>query len=126
MNDTNEDTLYHYRIKEVPKVVDGDTFDVIIDQGFHSTLKIRVRLVDIDTYEIYGRYVHPKGQEAKDATAFWLENASDPVIRTYVDNEAPPVADGSFGRWIGDIYDLASGKRLTDYLKELGLDESSE
>ena len=30
---------YTYSIKEVAKVVDGDTIDVIIDLGFHLSIK---------------------------------------------------------------------------------------
>ena len=43
--------MYEYAIKEVVKVVDGDTIDIIIDLGFDLTKKERVRLAGIDTPE---------------------------------------------------------------------------
>tara|TARA_R100000808_G_scaffold4839_1_gene15248 strand:+ start:5778 stop:6137 length:360 start_codon:yes stop_codon:yes gene_type:complete len=43
--------MYHYRIEKIVKVVDGDTVDVIIDLGFHTTVKKRIRLHGINTPE---------------------------------------------------------------------------
>ena len=43
--------MYEYKIKEVVKVVDGDTVDIIIDLGFDLTKKERVRLAGIDAPE---------------------------------------------------------------------------
>ena len=43
--------MYEYAIKEVVKVVDGDTIDVLIDLGFDLTKKERIRLAGIDTPE---------------------------------------------------------------------------
>ena len=43
--------MYHYRIEKIVKVVDGDTVDVIIDLGFHTTVKKRIRLYGINTPE---------------------------------------------------------------------------
>ena len=43
--------MYEYAIKEVVRVVDGDTIDIIIDLGFSLTKKERVRLAGIDAPE---------------------------------------------------------------------------
>jgi micrococcal nuclease len=43
--------MYEYKIKEVVRVVDGDTVDILIDLGFDLTKKERVRLAGIDTPE---------------------------------------------------------------------------
>ena len=40
--------MYEYAVKEIVKVVDGDTVDVIIDLGFDLSKKERVRLAGID------------------------------------------------------------------------------
>ena len=42
--------MYTYRAKLV-KVVDGDTVDLDVDLGFHTTLRIRGRLIGVDTPE---------------------------------------------------------------------------
>ena len=59
--------MYEYAIKEVVKVVDGDTIDIIIDLGFDLTKKERVRLAGIDTPESRTRDLEEKkfGLEAK-------------------------------------------------------------
>ena len=44
---------YRYRA-ELDRVVDGDTFDVLIDLGFYIRIKERIRLEEVDTPEIYG------------------------------------------------------------------------
>ena len=46
---------YTYTIKEIVKFVDGDTVDVIIDLGFHISVKRRVRLHGINTPEVRTR-----------------------------------------------------------------------
>ena len=43
--------MYEYRVKQVLKVVDGDTIDVVIDLGFDISYTSRVRLAGIDTPE---------------------------------------------------------------------------
>ena len=43
--------MYEYRVKEVTKVVDGDTVDVILDLGFGLFKKERVRVAGIDSPE---------------------------------------------------------------------------
>jgi len=44
--------MYHYKAK-VEKVVDGDTFDVVIDLGFKMTTNQRIRMAGINTPETY-------------------------------------------------------------------------
>ena len=43
--------VYTYKIVEVVKIIDGDTIDIIIDLGFHVSIKKRVRLYGINTPE---------------------------------------------------------------------------
>lgn len=42
--------MYEYAVKEIIKIVDGDTVDIVIDLGLTS-LKERVRLAGIDAPE---------------------------------------------------------------------------
>ena len=46
-----KDPAYTYLIKEVVKIVDGDTLDVVVDLGFHLSIKKRVRLQGINAPE---------------------------------------------------------------------------
>ena len=60
--------MYEYKIKEVVKIVDGDTIDVNIDLGFNLTKKERVRVAGIDTPESRTSNAEEKifGLEAKE------------------------------------------------------------
>lgn len=43
--------MYEYKIKEIDRIVDGDTVDATIDLGFDVLYKTRVRLYGINTPE---------------------------------------------------------------------------
>ena len=47
--------MYEYAVKEVTKVVDGDTVDVLIDLGFDISVLKRVRLAGIDAPELHSK-----------------------------------------------------------------------
>ena len=49
----NEPELYWYKAK-ITRVVDGDTFDAMIDLGFKMIAIKRIRLACVDTPETYG------------------------------------------------------------------------
>jgi micrococcal nuclease len=93
--------MYEYRVKQVLKVVDGDTIDVIIDLGFDVAFTSRVRLAGIDTPESRTKNAREKilGLEVKDYLKKALDGATDIVIRT-------EKADSSekYGRILGWIF----------------------
>lgn len=76
--------MYEYRVKQVLKVVDGDTIDVVIDLGFDISFTSRVRLAGIDTPESRTTDAREKilGKEVKEYLTKALESATDIVIRT--------------------------------------------
>lgn len=76
--------MYTYYVKEVTKVVDGDTIDVVIDLGFDIMYKSRVRLAGIDTPESRTRNLEEKklGLEAKDYLKKALKSSKKVVIKT--------------------------------------------
>jgi len=76
--------MYEYRVKQVLKVVDGDTIDVVIDLGFDISFTSRVRLACIDTTESRTTDAREKilGQEVKEYLKKALDGATDIVIRT--------------------------------------------
>jgi len=90
--------MYEYKVKEVVKVVDGDTIDVIIDLGFDLSKKERVRLAGIDTPESRTRDLDEKklGLEAKEYLSTNLSNAKQLMISTE--------KDGKYGRMLGTIH----------------------
>jgi micrococcal nuclease len=76
--------MYEYFVKEVTKVVDGDTIDVIIDLGFSIMFSSRVRLAGIDTPESRTTDKREKelGLESKKYLAERIKAAKSVVIKT--------------------------------------------
>jgi len=76
--------MYEYRVKQVLKIVDGDTIDVVIDLGFDISFTSRVRLAGIDTPESRTTDAREKilGVEVKEYLKKALDGATDIVIRT--------------------------------------------
>ena len=90
--------MYEYKIKEVVKVVDGDTVDLNIDLGFNLTKKERVSLAGIDTPESRTRDLKEKelGIEAKEFLERRLSDGENLKVKTE--------KDGKYGRMLGWIY----------------------
>ena len=91
---------YSYRVKSIKKVIDGDTFDCIMDLGFDVLLEARVRMMGMDTPESRTRDLEEKkfGLLAKEYLVMKLE-AEDIIVTTEVDNEK-----GKFGRILGWVW----------------------
>ena len=78
----NEKDPYLYRIKDVHKVVDGDTIDADIDLGFDISLTKRIRLAGVDTPESRTADANEKkyGLESKE----WLKHRLEEIGRAHV------------------------------------------
>lgn len=90
--------MYEYKVKEIAKVVDGDTVDVIIDLGFGLSKKERCRVAGIDTPEKRTRDLKEKqyGIEATEFMTGLLNSAENLIVRTE--------KDGKYGRMLGWFY----------------------
>tara|TARA_A100001035_G_scaffold273344_1_gene263739 strand:+ start:1168 stop:1596 length:429 start_codon:yes stop_codon:yes gene_type:complete len=91
---------YSYRVKSIKKIIDGDTFDCIMDLGFDVLLEARVRMMGIDTPESRTRDLEEKkfGLLAKEYLTEKLAT-EDIIVTTEVDNEK-----GKFGRILGWVW----------------------
>lgn len=91
---------YSYRVKSIVKIIDGDTFDCIMDLGFDVLLEARVRMMGIDTPESRTRDLEEKkfGLLAKEYLTEKL-STEDIIVTTEVDNEK-----GKFGRILGWVW----------------------
>ena len=87
-----------YKAK-VTRVVDGDTIDVMLDLGFNSFLKGRVRLTGIDTPESRTRDKVEKkfGLAAKQFLVDWISKYNYILVES--------TEKGKFGRILGRLYD---------------------
>ena len=97
--------MYEYRCKEIKKVVDGDTVDVVLDLGFNIFHSCRVRMAGIDTPESRTRDLDEKarGKLAKEFLKNWVteyeNNKKNIVIKTKKEK-----AKGKFGRVLGELW----------------------
>lgn len=90
--------MYEYKAI-VERVVDGDTIDVIIDLGFKTWKKVRVRMEGINTPESRTRDLEEKkrGLAAKDRLVEILDyNNNECVLKVS--------GIGKFGRAIASVY----------------------
>ena len=102
---------------EVKKVIDGDTFDIIIDLGFDTLKKGRVRLYGVNTPESRTSNLEEKkmGLAAKEFTDQWLKSANHKVkIETIIDKNE------KYGRVLAKVWNEA-GNCLNDDIIASGL-----
>lgn len=105
------DTWYYSKIYNV---VDGDTFDAIVDLGFGLKKDLRIRLKDIDTPETWGSKNKFEKIHGKLATK---------TVKDLILNENVWIkfdGTGSFGRHLGTVWIEEKGY-LHDILYEKDL-----
>ena len=109
--------MYQYKAK-ILNVVDGDTFDVDIDLGFH--IHERVRLLNVDTPEKFGVEA-PLGLIMKNyAIEHFL--GKEMVIRS--EKNAEGAKTDSFGRWLVETT-LDDGSSISKIYTGLGVNKLS-
>lgn len=105
--------MYEYLIKDVIRVVDGDTIDTLIDLGFNISIKERIRINRIDAPESNSKDVQERqlANEAKEFVANWLVNQNKLIIKT--------TKDDKYGRMLGEIFNERS-ECLNDLILQKG------
>ena len=106
--------MYKYKAKLL-RVVDGDTADVMIDLGFDTWVKARLRFKGVDTWEKRTRDKAEKikGLAATAFTATYLElNDGNFTIQSY--------GKGKYGRVLAEIFIDGEDKSLNQLLIENG------
>ena len=90
--------MYHYKIKKINRIIDGDTVDLDIDLGFSIFISHRVRLKNIDTPEINTKDLQEKTKGL--AAKAWLEKElsreGEWIIETFKEDK--------YGRILGILY----------------------
>ena len=106
---------YEYSAKLV-RVVDGDTCDALIDLGFNTWVKKRIRFKGVDTWECRTRDLDEKkkGLAAKAFTKDLLENSDEGkfVLKSY--------GVGKYGRVLADLFVKGNDKSINQLLLENG------
>ena len=106
--------MYEYKCKEIKKIVDGDTVDVVLDLGFDIYHSCRVRLLGIDTPESRTRDLEEKAR-GKLSKQFLKDCLLDKevIIKTYKKK-----AKGKFGRVLGELW--VANKNINKEMVGLG------
>ena len=104
---------YIYRIKQITRVIDGDTIDADIDLGFDISLTKRIRLAGVDTPESRTSDANEKkyGLEAKEWLKHKVENAGHILIKTEL-----PDSTEKYGRIIGHLFVNDQENSLNDQM----------
>jgi micrococcal nuclease len=100
----------------VSKVVDGDTFDVTLEDYNSSQVfedVIRIRLADIDTPEVRGPKACEAGKNASAYTRAWLLSA---YIFLDLDDKT---GKDPYGRWVAVAYLTKDGRPGRNFNKML-------
>tara|TARA_R100000306_G_scaffold52262_1_gene49134 strand:+ start:147 stop:491 length:345 start_codon:yes stop_codon:yes gene_type:complete len=102
------------REAKVLRVVDGDTYDLMVSLGFGSYISIRVRLAGADTWEMRGENKEA-GRLAKEHVKGLTRATAGRVLLRSTEYKK-----GKYGRTIGDVTSVSDGTDWGDSLKENG------
>ena len=98
------------------RVVDGDTADAMIDLGFDTWVKKRIRFYGVDTWESRTRNLEEKkkGLAAKAYVKDLLENSDEGKFSIISHGK------GKYGRVLGELFVKGHEKSVNELLKENG------
>ena len=106
---------HNYSAKLV-RVVDGDTADAMIDLGFNTWVKKRIRFYGVDTWECRTRNLEEKkkGLAAKAYVKDLLENSDEGkfALKSH--------GVGKYGRVLGELFVKGNETSVNELLKENG------
>ena len=101
---------------KLDRVVDGDTCDAMIDLGFDTWVKKRIRFMGVDTWESRTRNKEEKvkGLAAKAFTKDLLENSDEGKFSIISHGT------GKYGRVLGELFVKGYEKSVNELVKENG------
>ena len=106
----------HIYSAKLQRVVDGDTCDALIDLGFDTWVKKRIRFFGVDTWESRTRNLEEKkkGLAAKEFTKDLLENSDEGkfLLKSH--------GVGKYGRVLGELFVKGHERSVNELLKENG------
>jgi len=106
----------HIYSARLQRVVDGDTCDALIDLGFDTWVKKRIRFFGVDTWESRTRNLEEKkkGLAAKEYVKDLLENSDEGkfLLKSH--------GVGKYGRVLGELFVKGHEQSVNELLKENG------
>lgn len=109
--------MYHYKIKRIEKIIDGDTVDISIDLGFNLTTTQRIRLKGIDAAETRTKDLEEKarGMAAKEWLEKELSREGEWIIET--------TKEDKYGRMLGTLYLVGEPVTVNERMLNEGIAE---
>ena len=106
----------HNYSAKLMRVVDGDTCDAMIDLGFDTWVKKRIRFYGVDTWESRTRNLEEKkkGLAAKEYVKDLLENSDEGKFSIISHGR------GKYGRVLGELFVKGHETSVNELLKENG------
>ena len=101
--------MYEYKAKLI-RVVDGDTCDALIDLGFNTWVKKRIRFKGVDTWECRTRDKEEK-KKGLAAKAFTKEQLEKEEVFKLISHGV-----GKYGRVLGEIFISDNEESLNECL----------
>ena len=106
----------HIYSAKLVRVVDGDTADAMIDLGFNTWVKKRIRFFGVDTWESRTRNLEEKkkGLAAKEYVKDLLKNSDEGkfLLKSH--------GVGKYGRVLGELFVKGNEKSVNELLKDNG------
>ena len=106
----------HIYSAKLQRVVDGDTCDALIDLGFDTWVKKRIRFYGVDTWESRTRDLEEKkkGLAAKEFVKKLLENSDEGkfLLKSH--------GVGKYGRVLGELFVKGNEQSVNQLLIENG------
>ncbi len=107
--------MYHYKIKKITKIIDGDTLDVDIDLGFGIATSQRVRLKDVDAAETRTKDLAEKAEGL--AAKVWLEKELSREGEWIIET----TKEDKYGRILGTLYLVGDPVTLNERMLNEGI-----
>lgn len=107
--------MFTYNCK-ILRVIDGDTVDIQIDLGFDISIKERVRLLGVNTPEVFGAKANEQGESASEFTKQWFASRTD---GTYTYASKKYNARDKYGRSLGVIMFKPTNSQLNESLNDI-------
>ena len=109
--------IYIYKA-EIIRVIDGDTFELFIDQGFQNFRKCTMRLYGIDAPEMRTKAGKAVQNEVEQIT---YRMGSQCYVQSIANSKKPAIRD-KYGRYLAIIYDqfptdpkvITNGQKIMD------------
>jgi len=106
--DSNKDICFYIYQAKLIKVIDGDTIDLLIDLGFSTFTKKRIRLLYVNAYELRSKNKKYKelAYKGKRYVIDWFKKYNNQCVIQTIKESSKNKDDkkGRYGRYLGIIY----------------------